>query len=143
MRVYIDLDDTLCYYSATLGYLIEKTKLEYPQNTIDFYEDVAPIPYAVTAVLTILEDYDTYILTSPSIKNTLTYTGKAKWIQKHFGVEMLKRFIICYDKSLLRGDYLIDNNTNGRGQEDFDGEFIHYGSKDFPSWLTILRYFGL
>jgi len=38
------------------------------------------------------------------------------------------------------GDYLIDDHASGRGQEDFQGELIHFGSEKFPDWKVILNY---
>lgn len=36
---------------------------------------------------------------------------------------------------------MIDDCTEGRGQENFEGEVLHFGSEDFPDWLSIRNYF--
>ena len=41
---------------------------------------------------------------------------------------------------LSKGDYLIDNQLNGRGQDKFEGELIHFGSKKFPTWNEVIKY---
>lgn len=41
--------------------------------------------------------------------NLHSYTEKAQWIQKYFGTEGLKRLILFGNKSLVKGDYLIDD----------------------------------
>jgi len=51
----------------------------------------------------------------------------------------LENTIMTGDKSLIKGDYLIDDMT-GDGQENFEGEFIQYGSDKFPDWRSILMY---
>lgn len=40
----------------------------------------------------------------------------------------------------MRGAYLIDDNVSGKGQDEFDGELIHFGSGEFPHWTYITNY---
>jgi 5'(3')-deoxyribonucleotidase len=47
--------------------------------------------------------------------------------------------VLCGDKSLLKGEYLIDD-TNTAGQSDFEGEWIHFGSDKFPNWDSVVEY---
>jgi len=51
-----------------------------------------------------------------------------------------KFFSISPDKSLLKGDYLIDDYDYGKGQDNFDGTLIHFGSSEFKSWREVLAY---
>lgn len=51
---------------------------------------------------------------------------------------MVKKLIICPNKGLLMGDFLIDDMINGRGQENFKGELIHFGSEHFSCWNSIV-----
>lgn len=44
------------------------------------------------------------------------------------GFEAVNRLIIALDKSPMRGDVLIDNQIEERGQEWFMGELLHFGS---------------
>ncbi len=44
------------------------------------------------------------------------------------------------EKEKLKGDVLIDDYIEGRGQENFEGEFIHFGSEEFPNWEIIYQY---
>tara|TARA_B100000768_G_C10943638_1_gene234739 strand:- start:124 stop:267 length:144 start_codon:yes stop_codon:yes gene_type:complete len=39
----------------------------------------------------------------------------------------------------LIGDYLIDDNPCN-GASEFQGKWIHFGSKYFPDWKTVLEY---
>lgn len=43
------------------------------------------------------------------------------------------------DKSLLKGDYLIDDQGNA-GQENFEGEWIHFKTEKFPDWKSVVDY---
>ena len=57
------------------------------------------------------------------------------------GFEHVHRLIISYHKNLLKGDYLIDDRIEGRGQESFDGVVIQYGSDQFKNWIDVKDYF--
>jgi hypothetical protein len=39
---------------------------------------------------------------------------------------------------LLKGDILIDDLISGRGQENFEGEVMQFGSVSFPDWKTVM-----
>ncbi len=57
--------------------------------------------------------------------------------EKHFDYEFTKRLIISPNKGLLMGDFLIDDHIEGRGQEEFPGTVIHFGSSSFPDWFAV------
>ena len=56
---------------------------------------------------------------------------------------MVGRLIISPNKSLLKGDYLIDDNVEGKGQEGFEGKLIQYGSTSYPSWSSVLKFLNI
>ncbi|KPA11151.1 5'-nucleotidase [Candidatus Magnetomorum sp. HK-1] len=62
---------------------------------------------------------------------------KRIWIENYFDYNFTKKLIICSNKGLLKGDLLIDDNIEGRGQESFEGKIIHFGSSDFPDWQSV------
>jgi len=142
--IYIDIDDTL----ADLKTAHSKAKrvnpnMTYPQAEYGFYANLLPLDGAVDSVRWFLEsaEFDPYILTAPSIKNPMSYTEKRVWVEKYLGMEMVERLIISPNKSLLRGNYLIDDNVEGKGQEGFEGEVLQYGSQQYPSWKAVMNYF--
>ena len=55
-------------------------------------------------------------------------------------MDMVERLIISPNKSLLKGDYLIDDNYTGRFQNEFEGEFIHFGTSEYPDWKSVRKY---
>lgn len=142
--VYIDMDGVMCdFYGAKNKALELNPEFKYPQSQYSFYLNLKPIYMAKFMWSWFLESdkYDPYILTAPSVKNPLSYTEKRLWVEKHLGLESVDRLIISPRKDLNVGDYLIDDNTSGRGQENFKGVLIHYGSDLFKSWLPIFKYF--
>ena len=139
-RIYVDMDDTLAKYQEAHTLAKQNTGIDYPQSIPNFFLDLEPIKGAIEAVLFLSKDYDVYFLTAPSYMNPLSYTEKRLWIEKYFGLEWCKKLILAYDKSLLKGDYLIDDSI-GKGQLDFEGELIQIGTGKFPDWVSILKYF--
>ena len=139
--IYIDMDGVLCDYES--AYKRDKKaypKTAYPQSRPGFYTGLKPIQGALEAMDTVLgmARLDPYILTAPSLYNPLSYTEKRLWVEEHLGFEWVKRLIICPNKSLLKGDVLIDDHITGRGQENFTGELFHFGSLTFPNWESVM-----
>jgi 5'(3')-deoxyribonucleotidase len=141
--VYIDMDDTLCdYRSAHQQALAANPSMNFPQAEYGFFSRLKSIENAIESVKQLLESsiYKPYILTAPSVENPLSYAEKRVWVECHLGMKMVDRLIISPDKSLLKGDYLIDNNIEGKGQDEFEGILIHFGSKMYPDWKSVINF---
>lgn len=140
----IDMDDVLCDYTKTFDLHKQRNpKEQYPQSLPGFFENLPEIDGAISAVnyLNSIAGFEVYILTAPSEKNPLCYTEKRLWIEKHFGFDFVQRLIIASDKAMIKGDYLIDDYIEGKGQENFEGKVLQFGSKDYPDWNKVLDYF--
>ena len=136
--VYVDMDNTICDFLTP--FKSGQFKLKYPQSKIGFFLDLEPLEGALEGIKTLQKKYDVWILTRPSIKNTHCYTEKADWIKKYFGEEMLEKLIICPDKSLAKGEYLVDDDHRN-GQTEFEGEHIHFGKDEkFMTWVQVVEY---
>lgn len=139
--LYIDLDGVLANYDkAFLEYKKKTPQQPYPQSQYGFYMELEPIVDGIETVNFLSDKFDIWFLTAPSFKNPMCYTEKAYWINKYFGVEWLEKLIICSNKSLLMGDYLIDDHIYGRGQENFKSELIQFGSDKFKNWTIVSDY---
>lgn len=142
--IYLDMDDVLCQYTkAHREALLENPKIQYPQSQYGFFRNLEPMKDAIFAVNYLRQQsiFDVYILTAPSVKNPLCYTEKRLWIEDHLGFEMVERLIISPNKGLSMGDYLIDDHKTGRGQENFKGELLQFGTPGFENWQKVLNYF--
>ena len=138
------MDDVLCDFSESYKKsLHDNPKIKYPQSQYGFFRNLKPIVGGVNAVKYLQEQelFDVYILTAPSVRNPLCYTEKRLWIEDYLGMKMVKRLIITPNKGLNRGDYLIDDYDSGKGQENFEGELLKFGSKDYMDWKQILIFF--
>tara|TARA_R110000868_G_scaffold147127_7_gene368352 strand:- start:2837 stop:3298 length:462 start_codon:yes stop_codon:yes gene_type:complete len=139
--VYIDMDDVLCDYSSAFQQKLKENPLiAYPQSQYNFFATLEPIGGAIESVKRMIDDprFSPYILTAPSFMNPLCYSEKRVWVEKQFGLEFTKNLIISYDKSLLKGDVLIDDNVGGNGQDKFSGKLLQFGSQEFPNWPTVM-----
>jgi 5'(3')-deoxyribonucleotidase len=137
-KVYVDMDDTLCDFIGP--FRRGEVSIKYPHSKLGFFLDLEPLEGAIEGMKNLQTKYTVYILTRPSIKNTHCYTEKAEWIKKYLGEEMLERMILCPDKSLVKGDYLVDDDHR-HGQTEFEGEHIHFGKDEkFKTWSQVVEY---
>jgi 5'-nucleotidase len=139
--VYVDMDDVLCAYTtAHARALHAHPDVAFPQSVIGFFQSLDPIDGALSAINELRDLFDVYVLTAPSTRNPHSYSEKRIWIESHFGYSFTKKLILCANKGLLKGDYLIDDHATGKGQDSFEGELIEFGSEAFPDWTTVLTY---
>jgi 5'(3')-deoxyribonucleotidase len=142
--IYVDMDDVLCEFSKSQSEALKcNPNIEFPQSQYNFFRKLSPMKDGVSTVqyLANLEMFEVYILTAPSIRNPLCYTEKRLWVEDYFGLDMVERLIITPNKGLNKGDYLIDDYDSGRGQENFEGKLLKFGSNEFPNWQSVLSYF--
>jgi 5'(3')-deoxyribonucleotidase len=138
------MDDTLCRYTEKYqADLKANPQRKFPQSRVGFFTELEPLDGAIESVEKLKTlNHEIYFLTAPSYKNPHCYMEKRLWIEKYFGLEACKNLIIARNKGLVTGDYLIDDMTEGRMQENFSGELIHLGSERFPSWADVVEYFS-
>lgn len=53
---------------------------------------------------------------------------------------MLEKTILCGDKSLVKGDFLIDDQENAN-QNNFEGKWLKFGSENFKDWSIVMDFF--
>jgi 5'(3')-deoxyribonucleotidase len=141
--LYVDMDGVLCDYDKAHKKALKETpKIKYPQSVEGFFLNLEPIPDAIKVMGWIIksEYFDVWILTAPSVYNPLSYMEKRLWVEKWFGMDMAHKLIESPNKGLNKGDFLIDDNVDGKGQENFEGEVIQFGSRYFKDWKEIAIY---
>lgn len=135
--IYIDMDDTICDFISEYHKMRKlEPDVKYPQSIKGFFLGLKPLQNAIESVNILREKFDVYILTRPSYMNPLCYTEKRIWIEDHFDLEFCQKLIICPNKDLLIGDYLIDDMP----WPGFKGEQIQYGIPPYETWKNILKY---
>jgi len=139
-RIYVDMDGVLCDYDeAKYRTLLRTPENFFPQASYGFFRDMRPITGAIEAYHWLHENFDTWILTRPSVLNPMCYTEKREWVEKHLGLEICEKLIMCTEKGLLKGDYLIDDMP----WPSFEGQQITFGSKEYPNWKKVTDFFQM
>lgn len=137
--IYVDMDDTLCDYQKAYSEALKREpETKWPQSQYGFFANLEPLENAIAGINFLAEDNDVYILTRPSVLNPLCYTEKRVWVEKHLGLKWCERLIICPDKSLMYGDYLIDDCV----WKDFVGKQIVF-NKTHCNWNLVINMFAL
>lgn len=95
-------------YPEQLRPQVEQTYLEK-----HFYETLPIVQGASEAIHVMLErGHDVRICTSPLSQYENCILEKYFWVERHLGRDFLKRMIVTKDKTLIRGDLLIDDNPD-------------------------------
>ncbi|MCI5050777.1 MAG: hypothetical protein MRY57_00505 [Candidatus Pacebacteria bacterium] len=141
IRILVDMDGVLADFFGRRNQMLKNNPgIKFPQSQYRFFAELEPIKDAIEVFLFLSLHFDVHILTAPSIKNLLCYTEKAEWVLNNLGEEALSNMSISPNKDFFKGDYLIDDNDSGKGQDKFEGKLIHFHSKT-NNWQDIKKYF--
>ena len=78
-----------------------------------FFEDLEPVPGAIEGFNSLrAAGHDVVIATSVPEVAVHSYTGKRRWLRKHFPDFSMKNFIAISRKDLIEGDILIDDGAH-------------------------------
>tara|TARA_R110000782_G_scaffold246653_1_gene333324 strand:- start:141 stop:608 length:468 start_codon:yes stop_codon:yes gene_type:complete len=144
--VYFDMDGVLCQFRKKFNEEIERNpSIKFPQATYNFFTNLEPHDEMVHLYKMLDSDdrLEVHILTAPSYMNPMCYTEKRVWVENHLGIDAASRMVITGHKNLLKGDYLIDDNATGKGQDNFEGAFLLVDESNIrKSVSTILKVIG-
>jgi len=114
---------------------------EHPDKIPNIFRDLSPITGAIKAVNLLLESplYEVFILSTAPWNNPSAWTDKRLWLEDKFGDSINRRLILTHRKDLVKGDILIDDRPNN-GAKDFEGEWIHFGTENFPDWSSVIKH---
>jgi 5'-nucleotidase len=90
-----------------------------------FYARLEPIPGARSALKSALKaGHDVRIVTSPWVSNPTCASDKLNWVAKHYGSHWASRVVITPDKTIVRGDVLIDDKPEITGSMEPEWEHV-------------------
>jgi len=135
--IFLDMDGVLADFDGAL----EKRIHDPPEMFVPgFYRNLKVMPGAHEAVAKLLASplLEVYIGSKPTTGNLYSTVEKYQWVAMHFP-RLLKRIVLTCDKTLLRGDYLVDDDYE-RWEGKFVGNFIRF-NRDRPeeSWNRVLE----
>ena len=123
LRIFIDMDGVLANFEKAAAQIPDSKR---PDLDLDF-STFEPMPGAIEAVHKIIDmGHDVFIASTPPWNNPAAWGQKRDWIEEHIP-ELERKIVLTHRKDLLIGDILIDDTTY-RGQKDFNGTFIHFGT---------------
>jgi 5'-nucleotidase len=142
--LYLDMDNVLVDFRSGIDRLSEGTRAEY-EGCLDevpgIFALMDPMPGAVEAYHELSRHFDTYILSTAPWRNPTAWSDKNLWVRRHLddGGRAEKRLILSHHKHLNQGDFLVDDRPNN-GTDRFLGQWIQYGSDEWPDWDTVTAY---
>lgn len=140
--LYVDMDNVLADFRAGIERLDEETKKAYAGHLDDvpgIFGELPPVKDGLESYQRLAEVFDTYVLSTSPWENPGALADKLAWVKRHLGQVAYKRLIITHHKNLNKGDFLVDDRPNN-GAEQFEGEWIQFGSPRFPDWQTVTEY---
>lgn len=141
-RVFVDMDNVLVDFESGLAQINEEVKCEYAgrlDQIPGLFGLMKPMDHAIDAVHELQKHYDLFILSTAPWKNPSAWSDKLKWVTKYLDDVFHKRMVLTHRKDLCQGDYLIDDRGKN-GTSEFRGEWIKFGSEQFPDWKSVLAY---
>lgn len=135
MRIFVDQDGVLADFDGHMrrsGLTSDEIK-----RLPGAYLAMAPIPGAIEGVKRLIsKGHDVWVATKPPTAIPHAYADKVAWILKHLP-ELKRKIVLTHDKSLLRGDLLIDDRPHRARAFRFEGHTIIFGGR--IGWLETLR----
>jgi 5'(3')-deoxyribonucleotidase len=114
----------------------------------DFFEDLPLIPDAQPVLKELAGRFEIFIATQAMVvPNSLG--PKYRWLQRHFSFVPPTHYVFCGDKSILRADFLIDDQP--KNLERFQGQGLLYaaphnvgvtGFVRMENWREVAAYFS-
>ena len=83
--------------------------LEAEMRSEDFFEVMAVMPDAQRVIERLQSEYEVFIATA-AMEVPTSFQQKYRWLARHFPFIPASHIVFCGDKSILRADFLIDDN---------------------------------
>lgn len=143
--ILVDLDGVLADYDGLLGQEFIKKYPDIPWDSrrkefelspeMDklakaivtqpgFFASLAPIAGCIECIKRMDQNgHDVKFCTAPLAEYKYCIPEKYAWIEQHFGKDWTRKVIMTKDKTLIVGDYLIDDKPEPKGQ--YTPQWIH------------------
>lgn len=115
---FIPLEDRQTFYVADQYPAEYKPFVKSIYGEAGFFLNHPPVGGAIGALHYLdryLADVDVFICTSPLSGYNPCVLEKYQWVEKHLGLEFTKKIILTKDKTIVRGDYLVDDKPQITG----------------------------
>jgi len=99
-----------------------------------FFRDLAPIQDSQRVIQRLSESFEVFITTA-AMEFPTSFNAKYEWLREHFPFISEMNYVFCGDKSVIRADYLIDDNV--RHFERFVGKALLFSA---PHNMNVVGY---
>lgn len=140
--LYLDMDNVLVDFMSGVNACDARVRAKYAGRYDEIpgvFARMQPLEGALDAYRRLRMRFDTYIASTAPWENSSAWSDKRDWVERHLGRPARKRLILTHHKNLLRGDFIVDDRTK-RGVDRFEGEHVHFGSRAFPDWKSVVEY---
>lgn len=142
--LYFDMDNVLVDFKTGLARVSAATLAEYAGKEDEIpglFALMDPMPGAIEAYNELSQHFDAYILSTAPWRNPTAWSDKNLWVRRHLedGGKAEKRLILTHNKHLNQGDFLVDDRHK-HGADRFQGEWIQFGTPEWPDWPTVTAY---
>jgi 5'(3')-deoxyribonucleotidase len=138
IRVFVDMDGVIVdfdTFKTELGLTGDEVK-----KRAGAYQLMKPLPGALDGIKSLVGmGFDVWLATKPPTGVPHAYADKVSWVLENLP-EMKRKIILTHDKSLLRGEYLIDDRPHKANAQYFQGKLITFGIQGWD-WLRVLEFF--
>ncbi len=125
-KLFIPLEERTTFYVKEQYPLELQPLVEAIYLAPGFYRSLPQIEGSFEALSNLKQrGHDIFICTAPLPEYQHCILEKYQWVEEQLGSEWVKKIIVTNDKTLVRGDYLIDDKPSIKGLE-------------IPTWEHIL-----
>jgi 5'-nucleotidase len=140
--LHIDMDGPTVDYDTAVAHCSTESERDCVAALPGFFQGLKPTKGAIEAFNWLIQHFECFFLTTTPWDIPQAGAEKRIWIDslpEHLAKYFHKRLITTHFKNLVMGDYLIDDRAKN-GASHFSGEWIQFGSTEFPDWQTIINY---
>ena len=87
-----------------------KQEIESYYGREDFFRQLRVMEHSQEVIRELSEHYEIYITTA-AMEVPASFRAKYDWLRENFGFLSDMNFVFCGDKSIVRADYMIDDNV--------------------------------
>lgn len=120
-------------------------------NKVGYYTDLKPFPGSIEAVRKMSEiGHQVFFVTVPNASQPSSAMEKMSWIGENIGEDYISKLILTFDKTVVKGEYLIDDKPLivGSGKptwkhivydQPYNQHVEGYRLKDWSQWQEVIK----
>jgi 5'-nucleotidase len=151
-EVYYELADRTTFYVHEQYGPKLHAKVRAITSEMGFFRNLPPVEDGIAVLVQLVEwGHDVVICTSPMSSTQTCHQEKFDWVLEHLGPQFARNMMIVKDKTMVRGDFLIDDRPEFKGKYEPVWEHILFhqpyntsvqNRRRIMNWLDALEFFS-